>query len=243
MITLLMALFMVMFSISSVNTAKFGDLQRALSVAFAGELLPGGPDIRSQEQSADAARRPAPQSVIPSIVAQLDPEASAERARGEEDDFERLKRQIDAYAREQGLGRQIQTTVSRRGLVVRLLTDNVLFDSGRADLKDRARPVLDRIARLLRRDFSHPIQVEGHTDNLPIRSERFPSNWELSATRATSVVRFLLARDVAAPRIGAAGYAHRHPIATNATAAGRAKNRRVEIVLLRREQFEGGTTP
>ena len=75
--------------------------------------------------------------------------------------------------------------------------------------------------------------MEGHTDNQPIATAQFPSNWELSTTRATNVVRFLISRGVSAYRLGAVGYADLHPIASNATAAGRAQNRRVEIVLMR----------
>ncbi|MGZ4266752.1 MAG: OmpA/MotB family protein, partial [Solirubrobacteraceae bacterium] len=79
----------------------------------------------------------------------------------------------------------------------------------------------------------HPITVEGHTDNVPISSSQYPSNWELSTDRATTVVRYLIAKGVNRERLGAVGYADLHPIASNATTAGRARNRRVEIVLQR----------
>ena len=123
--------------------------------------------------------------------------------------------------------------IERRGLVVRVLTDKLLFDSGQATLKPGGLRLLDEIANLLNVDQTHPIVVEGHTDNVPIATAQFPTNWELSTARATTVVRYLITRGVDRYRLGAVGYADLHPIASNATAAGRALNRRVEIVLMR----------
>jgi chemotaxis protein MotB len=94
-------------------------------------------------------------------------------------------------------------------------------------------PLLGEIVHLLNVDRAHPIIVEGHTDNVPISTSEFPSNWELSTARATNVVRFLIAHGVNAMRLGAAGYAALNPVASNATAAGRALNRRVDIVFER----------
>jgi chemotaxis protein MotB len=93
------------------------------------------------------------------------------------------------------------------------------------------------VATLLNIDRSHPIVVEGYTDDVPIHSSEFPSNWELSTARATTVVRYMISRGVAESRLGAAGYASLHPIISNATAAGRAVNRRVEIVFERLNPF------
>ena len=94
-------------------------------------------------------------------------------------------------------------------------------------------PLLNEIASLLNVDRTHPIVVEGYTDNVPIDTAEFPSNWELSTARATTVVQYLIAHGVDENRLGAAGYAQLHPIASNATPAGRALNRRVEIVFER----------
>jgi chemotaxis protein MotB len=117
--------------------------------------------------------------------------------------------------------------------VIRLLTDRVLFDSGHATLKAQSHPILGRIANLLRASGGAPLQVEGYTDNVPIRSSQFPTNWELSTARATSVVRFLIGDGVAKQRLSAAGYADLHPAASNGFDSGRSRNRRVEIVLQR----------
>jgi chemotaxis protein MotB len=151
----------------------------------------------------------------------------------EQDNFVKLKQKLDAYAKAHGFGNKVQTVIERRGLVVRVLTDNLLFDSGSATLQPGADQLLNEVAQLLNLDPTHPITVEGHTDNQPIATAQFPSNWELSTARATNVVRFLISRGVNRYRLGAVGYADLHPIASNATAAGRAHNRRVEIVLMR----------
>jgi chemotaxis protein MotB len=114
-----------------------------------------------------------------------------------------------------------------------VLTDKLLFDSGSATLQPGGTPLLAEIAHLLNVDRTHPITVEGNTDNQPIDTAQFPSNWELSSDRAASVVRFLIAHSVYDERLSAAGYADLRPVASNATAAGRALNRNVDIVLQR----------
>jgi chemotaxis protein MotB len=235
MITLLMALFMVLFSISSVNTSKFESLQRAMQDAFSGRILSGGKSIQ-QTGSDTNSGRPAATPPIPAIQAitqQLDAAKQSKAAARENEDFKALKQKIDAYAKDHNISSKLETTVARRGLVIRLLTDKVLYDSGSASLNPASTPLLDRIASLLRTEFDHPIVVEGHTDDQGIASSQFPTNWELSSARATAVVRFFIRDHVAAGRLAASGYGAMHPLTTNATAAGRARNRRVEIVLTR----------
>ena len=234
MITLLMALFMVLFSISSVNVSKFETLQRALQEAFSGKILPGGKSVQ-QTGSDTESKTPSPEPPIPAITPiEARAQQKREESAGEEqEDFERLKRKLDQYARRHGLQQDLQTTIERRGLVIRLLTDRVLFASGEAVLKPRSRPILEHIANLLVIDRRHPVAVEGHTDDVPIRTAVYPSNWELSGARASSVVRFLIGSKVSARRMEATGYADLHPISTNRTPGGRLRNRRVEIVLTR----------
>lgn len=248
MITLLMALFMVLFSITSVNKSKLEVLSKSLQEAFSGKVLPGGRSIRDSgaNPSSDQPPAEAPIPAITTVVGQAEAKSSAADAAKEQESFRRLKQQIDQYARAYGLQRTVQTVIAQRGLVIRLLTDRVLFDSGQADLKAPAMPVLTKLAALLRVERVHPIRVEGHTDSLPIRGSVFPTNWELSTARASRVVRYLIAAGVPEERLSAAGYAALQPIDTNATAAGRSHNRRVEIVLLRANQLSpvpGGGRP
>jgi chemotaxis protein MotB len=248
MITLLMALFMVLFSITSVNKSKLEVLSKSLEEAFSGNVLPGGKSIRETGAS-QKTERPSSEPPIPAIQPVVDQAAQAkakEEAAKEQEDFRRLKEQIDKYAREHGIAHQVQTVIAQRGLVIRLLTDKVLFASGQAELKPQSAPVLTQLAGLLRTEEKHPIRVEGHTDPVPIKGSVFPTNWELSTARASRVVRFLIEHSVPNGRLSASGYASLHPITTNATAAGRSRNRRVEIVLVRSGQGNatgGGDSP
>jgi len=132
--------------------------------------------------------------------------------------------------------KEIEITQLKGRLTVNLM-DKVLFDSGKAEVKNEGREVLNKIAKnLLNKYPERAILVEGHTDNVPIGSElrsKFPSNWELSTTRATSAVRYLQDHGgVASDRLSAIGYSEYHPIASNDTPEGRSKNRRIEIILL-----------
>ncbi len=261
MITLLMALFMVLFSISSVNISKYKTLQLALKAAFSGDILPGGKSIAQPGASANSSRAPttidtpAIVRLTPTVTSELEhvsggssgsaqAQSSAQAAatsaasvqvsaaQQEQASFEALARELNAYAARHGFAKSVHVAVEQRGLTIRVLTDSLLFASGSATLESHGAPLLTEIAALLNVDHVHPIAVEGNTDNVPI-SGPFPSNWELSTARASSVVRFLIARDVDSQRLSAVGYAEQHPIATNSTAAGRALNRRVEIVLQR----------
>jgi len=248
MITLLMALFMVLFSISSVNISKYQTLQQSLKAAFSGSILTGGKAILQSGSESTSAHTPAT-AEVPSIVP-LTPDIpkptqtsaqvaqqitkalqSVKAANLEQQGFEKLKRELDAYSKSHGFSTEVQTVIERQGLVVRVLTDKLLFDSGSATLQPAGDPLLNEVTQLLNVDHMHPITVEGNTDNQPIHSALFASNWELSTIRATTVVRYLIAHGVAAPRLTAAGDAALHPVGTNATPAGRAENRRVDIVL------------
>jgi chemotaxis protein MotB len=247
MLTLMFALFMVLFSISSVNISKYKSLQQSLKSAFSHSVLPGGRAImQSGSQSTSAnhpvgAAVPAITPITPSIPHPRDTSAaqiskamlSASGAQQEQASFQALKAKLDAYARAHGLSKQLQTVIDKRGLVVRVLTDKLLFDSGSATLQPAGLPLLQEIGSLLNVDRTHPITVEGNTDTQPIHSAQFPSNWELSTDRATTVVRYLIAHAVVAQRLAAAGYADLHPVSSNTTAVGRARNRRVDIVLQR----------
>jgi len=121
-----------------------------------------------------------------------------------------------------------------RGIVVRIL-DKTFFDEGKADLKEKAKNVLDNLAPILI-GLQNQIRIEGHTDNVPIKTYEFKSNWELSARRATEVVRYLIEKHNIPPeRFSASGYAEYRPIAPNNTPEERSLNRRIEVILLKAE--------
>jgi chemotaxis protein MotB len=250
MITLLMALFMVLFSISSVNISKYQTLQQSLKAAFSGNILPGGKAIAQQGSTANASHVPATfelQAVEPVVsqgsstlqnsTSHSAPSAVAGQqespAQREASEFAQIKHELDAYAAAHGFSSSVQTSIEQRGLVIKVLTDDLLFPSGQATLNAQADGLLGEIAQLLNIDETHPIGVEGNTDDVPIHSSQFASNWVLSTARASSVVEFLIEHGVAARRLTASGNADQRPVASEATAAGRARNRRVEIVMRR----------
>ena len=264
MMTLLFAVFVVLFAISSTNISKVKELQQSLKEAFSGPVFSGG---RAMMAAGDASEsnRAAPEPPLPSITpvqavnaamsttdsdsteqAQA-ADAAAALAAKEEEDFQALKRRIDALVREAGLASKVSTTVTRRGLRVRLLTDKLLFASGSATIENAAAiGVLDKIGDIIATERKHPVEVEGHTDDRPIATAQFPSNWQLSGARAGAVVQRLIGAGVGGNRVSLGGYAARRPIAPNTTEAGRGRNRRVEIVLTRLHgaiPSQGGDTP
>ncbi len=127
---------------------------------------------------------------------------------------------------------RLRVRIVRNRMVVEL-PEGILFDSGRATLKEEGEATLSEIAGVLREIPNRQFQIAGHTDNVPLgRRSRFNSNWELSSQRAVGVARFLLEQQLPANRISAAGYADTQPVASNETPEGRAQNRRIEIVLV-----------
>lgn len=254
MITLLLALFVVLFSISSVNISKFVSLQQSLKAAFSGSILSGGRSILNAGADSSAQHSPN-NTVIPSLVPLAPTIAKpglqgmsgtsqtqlnalmreAQNASQENVDFLALQHRLNAYARAHGFANQVKAQIQQRGLVVTVLTDNLLFTSGEDALQPASYPLLNEIASLINLDTAkHPVVVEGYTDDVPIHTAQFPSNWELSTGRATTVLQYLLSRGVDGARLSAAGYADHFPVASNATPEGRAKNRRVEIVFQRK---------
>jgi chemotaxis protein MotB len=254
MMTLLMCLFMVLFSISSVNVSKLEVLQKALQDAFSGKVFSGGKavmDNGADQKDTKTTSTAAVQALTPlEALNQTTSQTGSQKANGaavkaaqkEDEDFAHLKARIDKLVDKAHLHGHVITQVRRRGLVVQLLTDKIFFDSGRAELKPGAIPLLDGLGKVIEGERTHPIVVEGHTDSQPITGH-YPSNWELSGARAASVVRVFVGDGVQQSRLSLAGYAAQHPVASNATAAGRARNRRVEIVLTRINSDAAGTRP
>jgi chemotaxis protein MotB len=258
MITLLMALFMVLFSISSVNISKYQVLQRALQKAFMGGVLDGGKSFQPGEptriqgvQSATASQQmdSSFQILSHNLIGKVAPKSPAQKAAEkqqaaqEQSNLEEIKAQVDSYAKLHGFSGLIQTSIDQRGLVIRLLTDKVLFDSGHAELKATGTPILTEVSHLLvTTRFSNAIAVEGNTDNVPISGGEFPSNWELSSARANAVLEFFIHHGVAQSRLTVVGFADQRPVAPNDTADGRALNRRVDVVVLRNATQSQGAT-
>jgi chemotaxis protein MotB len=242
MMTLLFAVFVVLFAISSTNISKVKELTQSLQEAFSGPVFTGGKAMmdRGNQSEAEKASPTPPLPTLTPAQALQDAmqgtgtaEEAAEKAAREEQDFQALKKRIDKLVEEAGLADKVSTTVNLRGLKIKLLTDKLVFNSGSAVINERAYRTIDRIGRIVATERKHPVQVEGHTDDRPINTSQYPSNWQLSGARAAAVVQRLAGAGVNPQRMSLSGYASQHPVALNATPAGRARNRRVEIILTR----------
>lgn len=241
-ITLLFAFFVVMYSLSAVNEGKFRILSEALEAAFRGqpramEPVQLGQPAKSTITMASPVPLPTrnapppgvnfPPLPMPPPPSQPPPAPNhAER----DAEMQRLADQIKeamAPLMDKDLLRVRRTSI---GVEVEINT-NILFASASADIAPAARNVLKEIAGILV-GFPNPVRVEGFTDNLPIRSAVYPSNWELSAGRAASVVHLFMDTGIEPVRMAAVGFGEHQPVADNATETGRRRNRRVNLVIL-----------
>ncbi len=157
-------------------------------------------------------------------------QAAREREEQQRARLESLRSMVTQF-RDMIAAGQLRVRIVRGKMVVEL-PESVLFDSGSAELKENGQATLEKVAQVLGQIKNRDLLVAGHTDNVPIRSRRYPSNWELSAGRGVVVARFLSDHGVTATRLAAAGYADTQPIGSNDTDEGRAQNRRIEIVLM-----------
>ena len=206
LITLLLALFIMMYTFSRQDAQKYQESAGQLKTIFSGgsAILNTGPG--------STAVTPLPQT--------------------EAEVTQQLGKELQDMAEGKDGGHRISVLSDERGTVIRVL-DKAFFDTGKADLKDAARAALMKIAPILKASHNQ-IMIEGHTDNVPINTTEFTSNWELSVRRATEVVRYLVETYGFPPgRISASGYAEYRPVAPNDTGENRALNRRIEIILLR----------
>lgn len=220
LVTLLFAFFVVMYAISSVNEGKYRVLSEALGTAF------GRPPRVVPE---------APPSVEPGLPER--PKSLSRQKRRGDAALRREREHMTGMARDilkalsplvsQG---KVRVTQTNRGVNVEI-NASVLFATGDAKLTSESGQVLKAVAHVLK-DDDHDIQVEGHTDNIPISTPMFPSNWELSAVRASSVVRLFFDNGIAESRLVAVGHGANQPVASNDTPEGRVRNRRVEVMIL-----------
>ena len=237
-LTLLLALFVVMYAISQVNEGKYKVVAGSLVTAFGNQpnqlnrqsittVTPDSLPIR------DTVKRPIDRSTGDSMGDYLIAKKArriAEAQRRQQEKMEIIAR--DVIAAFDPLLRNGQVRVVQSDLGVRVEIDaSLLFAPGDARLQEESSKVLESVAQVLK-NTDHAIQVEGHTDNIPIVTEKFPSNWELSAVRASSVVRLLIASGLGATRLTAVGYGENRPLESNDSEEGRKHNRRVTVMIL-----------
>lgn len=231
LVTLLLAFFVVMYAVSSVNEGKYRVLSDSLTAAFRGtprtmEPVPVG-DKPAKAKGDDTLAGIKPNQAI-KFPEKPEQEASEDEA------LQAQLRQMtdDLQAAMQELIDQDMIRVQRAPswVEVEIKTD-ILFPSGSAEIEAAAVAILERLAAILA-DRPYPIRIEGHTDNRPIRTAQFPSNWELSAARAARIVRLFEQRGITASRMVVAGMGENQPLADNTTPEGRNRNRRVALVIL-----------
>jgi chemotaxis protein MotB len=215
-ITLLFAFFVVMYAVSVVNVGKYKVLSDALGDAF------GGRGAATKVNTSI--------EVEPLPLANIIARKRAEAAKRDRERLELLARKMNSVLAPLVNTGKVRVTQNSRGITVEI-NASVLFGAGDATLTGNARETLGAVAGLLKID-THAIEVEGHTDITPIRNAAFPSNWELSAVRASSVVRLFVESGVFERRLAAVGRGANLPIASNDDPAGRARNRRVAITIL-----------
>lgn len=246
LITLLMIFFVVLYSMSKVDADRFQAIAESLNKALGGGIpakmemadSPVGPSIFTTGS-------PSSNSTVPGK--DTDPDnttnADSDNTNGENIStgqgnneaetmsIEGIKAKLDKFAADNGIQTKLVSSMEERGLVVSI-QETLLFESGSADINAKARDILRNISTVLA-SAPNQIRVEGHTDNVPIHTAQFPSNWELSVIRATNVVQILQNEGIRPSRLSAAGYGEYRPIALNDNAEGHGKNRRIDLVILR----------
>jgi len=218
LITLLLGLFVILYSMSRVDLEKYKAMGQALRTAFIG--VPGTPAIGAGSGPyEDAIGGAYPDTSECYLTLQI------EKA------LEGIEEAAGA----------VSVEIEERGVVVRLM-ETLMFDLGQAHLRPEAQELLRRVAPILMKS-GRPIMIEGHTDNLPINTPEFPSNWQLSALRSANVIYFLTRGGVVPEaQLSSAAFADQHPIASNDSDEGRQRNRRVDIVFLKGQWQTAGKT-
>lgn len=220
-LTLLLALFIVLFASADANKAKFTQMAQSLNAAFS-----GSPSVFDNNQA-----------ITPEVDAskpnQSNVDAIKEQAQLRETvELIKVKQDMDQYIQKNNLTGQLTTVLTDDGLMIRI-KDSALFLSGSAELRSESQRFAAEIAKMLA-PLSQQVLISGHTDNMPINTAEFPSNWELSSKRSINFMKFLLSEEKLKPeRFSAVGYGEYRPLASNAAEDGQAKNRRVEVLIVR----------
>ncbi|UOQ86317.1 flagellar motor protein MotS [Gracilibacillus salinarum] len=233
MVTLILVFFVLLFSMSQIDVEKF----KAIAEAFRSETIFEAMPSVMEEQFPSENTKVNSEEFMKTEA--FDSEASDAVTNTEEvpdtDELDELLAEVENYLNKNDLNNVISATRTDQGVVL-VLQESVLFLSGEADILDPAKPFLNKVSKLLS-NIPNEVRVEGHTDDRPISSYRYPSNWELSGARASSVIRYILQTgDFNESRFIAAGFGDTRPVAANDSPEGWSINRRVEIVILDSEQ-------
>lgn len=220
LITLLMIFFIVMYAMSNVDQAKYHKLAESLNSALAGDM-----------QKIDSGLEGSPEEVL-----QETPSASLTETTPPSEEMMAAAEAVKELMEEKGLDSEVSVTLGERGVVISL-KDSVLFESARADIRPENIQSLIEIGTALK-EVGNYVRIEGYTDNVPINNSQFANNWDLSVMRASKVLDLIVKKSSFPPdKICAIGYGEYSPMETNSTVAGRAKNRKVDIVILSPENI------
>lgn len=227
LMTLLLALFIVLFATSSTDASKF----QAMSEAFR-EVFMGGTGILEYTATTPMNELPHPPVLTEEELKEKVNEFLEDSAAEEMENLKELQSQVEKYIEEKGLSLSLQTKLTEKGLLV-TISDLALFESGSATVRKDAVTIAHEISELLVTDPSREIMITGHTDNIPISTSQFQSNWELSAVRSINFLKIVLENKKHNPiHFSAIGYGEYRPVDTNKTVEGRKNNRRVEVLIL-----------
>ena len=226
MVTLVLTFFILLYTFSSIDVQRFEEVMSAIRSSLSGGagVLSGGPNL----SGTTGAGMDAPDLSVDDILMSVNDNDMALLDMMAE--LEQTYDQVRGFLVDVGLQDDVQLRLEDRGIVLEL-PERILFDSGMAVIKTDFLPVIDLLAVLLE-GLPNQIIIEGHTDNIPINTYIYPSNWELSVARAVSVARYLVeTRDLPPQKFVATGYGEYQPLDTNETPEGRARNRRVSVVI------------
>lgn len=237
LMNLLVILFIVLYAMSQVDKAKFEQLAqsfRTVGISAGDKMIPTG----GGGNTFNPTMNNLPSTPAPVIKSKL-----------EQQQMDQVQKQVKKLVEKGNLDGKVDVEMQERGIVISI-TAQLLFYPGSADIVPGSKPTIQEIGQVLKGIPGNQIRIEGYTDTDPIRTEQFPSNWELSSARATNVLRLLIDSAGINPSIIAAtGYGETKPIAPNDTVENKAKNRRVNIVILRKvfdaaepQTGEGSTT-
>lgn len=215
LLTLLLALFIVLFASSSINSEKLQQIMVSMNSALSGK----GSSLILKENASSP------------VVKPLEKTVGKEEQQGENEKLHSLMENIQSYIEARGLEKVITVQDEPKGIKLSL-KDVILFESGSAELKGNSPAILGDLLDLIK-GVQNPISIEGHTDNVPITGGRFRSNWELSSARALSVLYFFEQNGISSDKLQFAGFGEQKPLYPNDTVEHRQANRRVDIMILK----------
>jgi chemotaxis protein MotB len=228
LLTLVLALFIVLFAMSSVDAQKFQQIARAFNSTFTGGtgvLEYPSPTPDGEMEQLDVQKDQTPQQVSEEAQKQM-----------EQQKLKEIQDKINTYIKNNKLETKLKTTLTDEGLLITILND-IFFDSGKADIRNKDKQLAMEISELLVMNPPRNIIVSGHTDNIPIKNSEYDSNWHLSVMRAVNFMKILIDNENLDPKVfSAKGFGEFNPVASNKTKEGRQKNRRVEVLILPYEQ-------